>query len=345
MKLGIIGLPGSGKSTIFEALTGNTPTVSGRAESRIGTVQVPDARVAVLTDMYHPRKTIYAQVEYYLPGIAPSGPDKGKEQSIWGQTRDCDALVHIVRNFKGYGLADPVPYTDMYTIDQELILSDLLVVEKRIERIETDRSRNRETNSTERSLLEECLAHLEEEIPLRRFPHIATAPVLRGFAFLSAKPLLVLFNNDDDDSGIPPRPDSHIVDDGMVIRGKLEQELSQMTAEDAAEFLAEFGIEASAMDRVIKRSYSLLGLISFFTVGEDEVRAWTVRNNTPAMHAAGVIHSDMERGFIRAGVVSYEDLIAAGFYAAARKQGTVRLEGKTYEVQDGDIINVRFNVG
>lgn len=175
-------------------------------------------------------------------------------------------------------------------------------------------------------------------------PDIAMARKLRGFALLSAKPMLVLFNNADDDDRLPDVRSLTEAENCMVIRGKLEQELAQMSAEDAAEFLQEFNIGQSAMDRVILESYALLGLISFLTIGKDEVRAWTIKKGTPAVDAAEVVHSDMKRGFIRAEVLSYDDLMEAGTYAAARKKGTVRLEGKNYEVKDGDIIDFRFNV-
>ena len=344
MKLGTIGLPGSGKSTIFEALTQNAPESGRKDESRIGTVYVPDPRVEILSDMYHPRKTIFAQVEYFLPGFMSAGQDVNKGQNIWVQVRDCDALIHIVRNFSGYGMEDPTPLDDFHETDQELILADLLVVEKRIERIQVDKKRHRTIDPKEIALLEECKSHLDNETPLRRFPEIASSQLLRGFAFLSAKPMLVLFNNNDEDNDIPRGEDLDVVEECMVIRGKLEQELSQMPENEATEFLEEFNISASAMDRVIKRSFHLLGLISFFTVGEDEVRAWTIREQTLAPDAAEVIHSDIKKGFIRAEVVSYDDLMESGSHAAARKKGTVRLEGKTYEILDGDIINFRFNV-
>lgn len=192
--------------------------------------------------------------------------------------------------------------------------------------------------------MQQCAASLENDIPLRKNKPLANAQPLKGFAFLSAKPMLVLFNNEEDDDALPAA--AGIIDKEFcqVIRGKLEHELAQMSAEEADEFLSEFNITASAMDRVISQSYELLGLISFFTVGEDEVRAWTIRKGTAAVDAAGVIHTDLQKGFIRAEVLSYDDFITAGTYAAARKNGTVRLEGKTYEVQDGDIVHVRFNV-
>lgn len=340
MKLGIIGLPGSGKSTTFEALTQSILPEGHKGENRIGTIQVPDKRLAVLREMYNPKRTIYAQVEYLLPGML----GQKRDQKIWNQVRDCDALIHVVRNFGVYGFEKPRPYHDFQAMDQELILADLVVVEKKLENIELDRRRDKKTTPQEVSLLNQCLKNLENETPLRKCPDLASAHQLRGYAFLSAKPMLVMFNNEDEDDAIPEAKDLTSTENCTVIRGKLEQELAQMSVEEAEEFLSEFNITASAMDRVIKQSYELLGLVSFFTVVNDEVKAWTVKKQTQAVDAAGVIHTDMQKGFIRAEVVSYEDLMSAGTYPEARKKGSVRLEGKTYEVQDGDIITFRFNV-
>jgi GTP-binding protein YchF len=340
MKLGIIGLPRSGKSTVFEALTHNILSKDHKGETRIGTVRVPDRRVDVLSNMYQPQKTIYAQVEYFLPEVLHQQQD----QKIWIQVRDCDALIHVVRNFGGYGFETPTPYQDLKIIDQELILNDLVVIEKKLEHVDLDKKRGKKIDPAELSLLHQCHETLEKETPLRNVPELASAHLLKGYAFLAAKPMLVLFNNEDDDDGFPGDTDSTTLENGMVIRGKLEQELAQMSDEDARDFLTEFNITASAMDRVIQRSYELLGLMSFFTIGKDEVRAWTIKRKTPAVDAAGVIHTDMKKGFIRAEVVSFNDLTSAGSYPEARKQGKVRLEGKTYEVQDGDIIEFRFNV-
>ncbi len=343
MKLGIIGLPGSGKMAIFEALTGNMLGPAHKGEDRVGTVKVPDQRIDVLSDMYQPRKTIYAQVEYFLPK-AGGGREKGRDQNVWTPVRDCDALIQVVRNFSAYGLDPAAPCDDIVALDQEMILADLMVVEKRLERIAQDRRRGKDVLSEEKTLLEQCRTHLEEETPLRRIPELAAAPPLRGFAFVSAKPVLILINNEDEDEALPELGALVRQETCAVIRAKLEHELAQMTPQEAEAFLADFNISESAADRVIKSSYSLLGLISFFTVGEDEVRAWTIRTATQAVNAAGAIHSDIQKGFIRAEVCAYADLIAAGSHAAARKNGTVRLEGKTYEVKDGDIINFRFNV-
>ncbi len=344
MKLGIIGLPQSGKSTVFEALTKNISETAHKGEDRIGTIRVPDSRIDVLSEMYEPQKTIYAQVEYFLPGTARAKKDQTGDQSIWTATRDCDALIQVIRNHAAAGPAEKLPHEDLRHMEQELILADLVVVEKRLERIEHDHKRGKKMDPKEHALLMDCRRNLENEIPLRKIEDLAAARKLRGFALLSAKPLLVLFNNDDDDDQLPEIKNLTESEICLVIRGQLEQELSQMSAEDAAEFLNEFNIDESATDRVIRSSYELLGLISFFTVGKDEVRAWTIKKETPAVDAAGAIHSDMQKGFIRAEVLAYDDLMEAGTHAAARKKGTVRLEGKTYEVKDGDLINFRFNV-
>ncbi len=344
MKLGIIGLPQSGKSIVFEALTRNTIETGNKSKDRIAAVKVPDGRVDFLSDMYKPKKTIYAQVEYFLPGIGTQGKDKSKDQSIWTKIRDCDALIHVVRNFAGFGFDEPEPYNDFIKLDQEVIIEDLVVIEKRLERLEQDRKRKRDINKEEVTLLKECLESLEKEIPLRKNSDLSSAHVLKGFAFVSAKPKLVLFNNEDDDDKVPEVEALTSKEDCMIIRGKLEQELAQMSVEDAEDFLNEFNITASAMDRVIKRSYELLGLISFFTVGDDEVRAWTIKDSTKAVDAAGAIHTDFQKGFIRAEVLAYNDLMDAGTYNEAKKQGIVRLEGKEYGVRDGDVINFRFNI-
>jgi len=340
MKLGVIGLSGVGKSTVFEALTQTAADAVYTGEDQITTVQVPDRRVSVLNDMYQRKKTIYARIEYFLPGRVGQKMD----YTLWNKVRDCDALIHVVRNFGGYGLQAPTPYDDVLALEQELVLADLMVVEKRLERIQMDRSQGKSMIDQEMSFLNACLKHLEDEVPLRQNSDLATADLLRGFSFVSAKPMLVLFNNEDEDDRIPEDGELTAGQNCMVIRGKLEQELAQMSDEEAESFLAEFGISASAKDRVIKQSYELLGVVSFFTVEGHEVRAWTVKKDTHAVDAADVIHSDMKRGFIRAEVISFDDLMEAGSYNEARKKGTVRLEGKNYPVQDGDIVKFRFNV-
>jgi GTP-binding protein YchF len=334
MKLGIIGLPGAGKTTVFEALTQRVTHVGKKEGTCISTSHVPDKRVDVLSRIFKPKKTTYAQVEYLLPG----------QQDFLNAVRESDALVHVIRNFKVYGLKGPDPYDHFRNLEQELIISDLVVAEKRLDRLTAESKKGRKGSCDELALLTECCKNLNDGFPLRNFPHIANSPLLRGFAFLSAKPMLVLFNNEDDDEKIPHIKGLSDSEDCMVIRAKLEQELAQMSPEEAADFLSEFKIASSAKDRVVSKSYALMGLISFFTVGDDEVRAWTIKKGTQAIDAAEVIHTDLKKGFIRAEVLSFDEFIAAGSFAEARKRGTVRLEGKTYVVEDGDIITIRFNV-
>ena len=343
MKLGIVGLPQSGKTTIFEALTHNISDTGQKGENRIGTVNVPDNRLNELFAIFQPKKKIYAQVEYFLPG-RPVQKEKKLDQSFWTPVRDMDALIHVVRNFGGYGYNAPTPFEDFLKLDQEIILIDLFTVERRLERLDLDQKRGKKTSSLELGLLMECQKKLETEIPLRKCPELASAQELKGYAFISAKPMLVLFNNEDEDDCIPEVVRLSSRETCAVIRGKLEHELAQMSKEEAQEFLTEFNIPASAKDRIIKQSYDLLGLISFFTYNDEEVKTWTVKQETQAIDASGLIHSDIKKGFLRAEVLSFNDLMVAGSFQEARKKGTVRLEGKTYPVQDGDIITFRFNI-
>jgi GTP-binding protein YchF len=344
MKLGIIGLAGSGKTTVFEALTREFADSGSRSETRIGTIHVPDERIDRLSEMYQPKKTIYAQVEYLLPGKGEQKKTGSEDDALMRAVRDTDALIHVVRNFAAYGMESADPENDFLLLDQELMQTDLKVAERRLERRTAEAKKGRPVDKEEQNQLEQCKKALEQEIPLRRMPDLARSRLLRGYGLMSAKPTLVLFNNADEDETPPETGDAVSRETCRVIRGKLEHELAQMSGEEAAELLAEFNIAASATDRVIRASYEILGLISFFTVGEDEVRAWTIPRRTPAVEAAGAIHSDIQKGFIRAEIVSYTDLMAAGSMAGAKKNAALRLEGKTYEVADGDIINFRFNV-
>ena len=344
MKLGIIGHPGSGKKTLFEAFTGMSIEISQKQEDLVFTITVPDERIDHLSKIYQPKKTIYAQVAYYLSAQNTGQKEAQKTESMWAGLRNCDALIHVVRNFKMYGMDEPSPEKDYLKLSEEMILADYLVVEKRIERIYKERNK-KNVNNNELDLLKQCLELLEKNQPIRYNHDLALAPELKGFAFITARPTLILFNNEDEDNSLTDLPDCMKNETVLPIRGKLEQELSQMSAQEAAEFLEEFDISASAMTRIITASYELMGLISFFTVGEDEVRAWTIPKNTSADNAAGAIHTDFKKGFIRAEVLSYMDFIDANSkYAEALKNGTVRLEGKNYIVHDGDIIHFRFNV-
>jgi len=343
MKLGITGLPLSGKTTIFEALTGLQHEPEKKSELRRALVKVPDERIDRLSEIFNPNKKIYATIEYILPSqTAVSG--KPGEDSRLNSIRDCDAFIHVLRNFKLTGSDQPSPAQDFKKLDEELLFNDLVVTEKRIERLELDKKRHRQIDEKEEKLLHRCHEILESNEPLRHYPDIANAPELKGFAFLSGRPVLVILNNSDDDKNLPDLPGITDREICTVVQGEIEYEISQMNPEDAETFLKEYGISEPAVNKVIRLSYDLLGLISFLTVGKDEVRAWTIKKNTAAVDAAEAVHSDIKKGFIRAEVVSYKDFIEAGSYAEARKHGKVRLEGKTYIVQDGDIIDFRFNV-
>ena len=345
MRLGIIGLPGSGKSTIFQALTRSTPEQRPHKGHRIAMVQVPDSRVDTLSKLFKPEKTVYARVEYLLPyGTKAYSPDGQSDESFLNEVRPCDALIHVVRNFHQLGGEAPHAQDDFIKLETDMIFADLVVVEKRLERLDLDKKRGKEISDEEQKLLEACQQMLEAQRPLRDDKELASAHLLKGYTLLSAKPVLVLFNNDDEDDTLPTWKEPPELCNPLVVRGKLEMELAELSPEEAAEFFTEYKIKSSATDRVIQHSCNVLGQISFFTVVHKEVRSWMVHIGTSALDAAEVIHSDMKRGFIRAEVLAYDDLIAAATYAQAKKDGKVRLEGKTYIVQDGDIINFHFNV-
>ncbi len=348
MKLGIIGFPQSGKSTLFNALTGARGEVIGkktsRTDQRIGTVRFEDERVDFLTELYKPKKTTRAQVEYLLPSQVAATTSSKTEDNLWNQVRVCDALLHVLRNFESPGGIAPTPEMDFWRGEEDMIINDLVVAEKRIDRIAMDRKKGKKPDNEEFTLLGTCREILENNEPLRSKPELATAQTLRGFTFLSAKPQLAIINNGDEDESMPELKTKPVDLETLVLRGRLEMEIASMASEEAEEFLEEYHIEASALDLVIKRSYSLLNLISFFTVLNDEVRAWTIRRNSSALEAAGTVHTDMQKGFIRAEVVSFDHLKEYGTFQEAKKAGHVRLEGKEHKVQDGDIINFRFNI-
>jgi len=345
MRLGIIGLPASGKSTVFQALTQGKPEQWAKKGALIGTVQVPDGRVDTLRQLFKPKKTVYACLEYLLPHgeTAYTHGEKGTE-ALWNEVRPCDALVHVVRNFHQPGGEAPHPKEDLAKLETEMIFADLVVVEKRIERIHMDRKRGQKINDEELVLLQACLKALECETPLRDDTELASAPLLKGYALLSAKPALTVFNNDEQDEKLPQWEAPHTFANAVVVRGKLERELAELSPEEAAEFFSAYHVESPATARLIQHSCHLLRLVSFFTVVHDEVRCWLIPEETTALDGAGVIHSDMKKGFIRAEVLTYDDLIAAGGYQKAKKEAKVRLEGKEYIVQDGDVIYFRFNV-
>lgn len=347
MKLGIVGLGRSGKTTIFNALTrrtGESAPPGGQVVPVLGVVPVPDHRVDWLSQLYKPQKTTHAQVTYMdlqgMPGMAES---KQEYMSLLlNHMRPMDAFLMVVRNFPDPVLGKPSPARDYRELADELIIADLGTVEKRLEKLSMEQKRGRKVPDSEKQMLQGCLDLLNQEKPLRCDPGLAAAPELRGFTLLSAKPLLVISNNADDDDQHPEIG----VEEGdiLVLRGQLEMEMAQLSESEAQAFREDFGIRESALTRVIQGSFALLKLATFLTVGDDEVKAWTIPRDLPAQEAAGAVHSDIQRGFIRAEVVSFDDLRRAGDHNGARKLGLVRLEGKTYPVQDGDVINFRFNI-
>ena len=362
MQIGIIGLPNSTKTTIFNALTRSQAQVaaysSGKAETNTAIVEVPDRRVTRLSELFQPQKTTYARIQYNdIAGLkAGIGQEGGLSGPLLNAISQNDALLHVVRAFQDDTIPHPEgsvdPARDLAALDFEFLFSDLTIVERRMERLAHDLAKRggyatRQADQHEFDLLMRLKENLEQEIPIR---DLALTPEekkqLRGYQPLTAKPVLVVLNVGDQGSD---RPDDYIAyshrhTDVLCLRGALEMEIAQLAEQEADLFLQEYGIQEPGLHRMIRLSYDLLGLHSFFTVGQDEVRAWTIEKGATAVQAAGTIHSDLARGFIRAEVVSYDALISAGSLAAARKQGQVRLEGRDYVVQNGDILTIRFNV-
>jgi len=357
MEVGIMGLAASGKSTVFGLLTGQEAASARRDAAQVGIARVPDARLGALSAMYEPEKTTPATVRYVdVPGI-PEEHRQGEAAFNLPELRSADALMVVVRAFADESVAHPMgsvdPLRDLRHIEEEFILQDQLVVERRLERIQKDLAKRKVPElERENLILKRCLEVLESERPLRAEDFSADEyRQLRGFTFLSLKPVLVVVNVGDDEMAEDPFTatawDQWRDRPGMAftrVCATLEHELSQLDGAEIAPFMKEYGITDRAIDRVIRESYRLLGSISFFTVGEDECRAWSVLTDTPAVEAGGVIHSDIQRGFIRAEVVPCDALLEAGSLAACREQGALRLEGKTYAVQDGEVVHFRFNV-
>jgi len=340
MKLALCGLPGSGKSTLFAALTSRRLMEGkGREESNQAQLPVPDERVDRLSKLYQPEKTIYAQVIYIDPAPPVAKPDDPTTR-LPVELRQADGLVEVVRNFDG-GFGAPTPREDHKTFQEELILNDLITVERRLERIEMDQKRGRKGDPEEVQLMEEARSLLSEERPLRVNSIFTDHPKLRGFGLLSSKPVIVAFNNDDEN---PDTPDIPLDDPVIVIRARIEAELAELGPEEREEFSADLDITESALDRLIAASYRSLDLISFFTVGKDEVRAWTIKRGETALEAAGAIHSDLKKGFIRAEIMRWDELLEHGSEAALKKAGLVKVVGKEHIVEDGDIAHIRFNL-
>lgn len=356
MELGIVGLPKAGKTTLFNTLTAShlaTDKFVSSKKTNVGVAGVPDPRLEALRDLFNPRRYVPATVTYVdVPGI---NKGEGPESPDLAELKNVDALVHVVRAFEDPEILHPDgavdPARDIATLDLELILADHSLIERRIDRLEkaVKRGLTPEEKREHQLLTETILPCLEAERPLRSL-ELATDDErrLRGFQLLSAKPLLAVVNvgearageGEAVAAGLAVGPGVKLV----VVSAPIEEEISRLPREEQRDFLAELGLAEPSLDRLLRASYGLLGLISFFTVGEDEVRAWTIRQGTPARQAAGTIHSDLERGFIRAEVVGWEELLRLKTLAACRDQGLLRLEGKDYVVQDGDVLHVRFNV-
>jgi hypothetical protein len=339
----LCGLPGTGKSTIFAALAGRRVSGGkGREETHQALLSVPDQRVDKLSAIYKPKKTIYAQVTYLDPA-GPTGTAGGADDptaKLPAELRQSDGLIEVVRNFEG-GLGQPNPAADHQAFHEDLLLNDLITVERRLERVAQERQRGRDIDQEEIRLLEQAKDILGAEEPLRQTPEVAGHTKLKGFGLLTAKPVIVVANNEEDD---PEPPDLGQGEEAVVIRAGIEAELAELAEDERAEFMADLGLSDSALDRLLAASLKAMKMISFFTVGTDEVRAWTVAQDTPAPQAAGTIHSDMEKGFIRAEVTRHEDLLEHGSEAAVKKVGLMKVVGKDYLVQDGDIFHVLFNV-
>ena len=356
MRLGIIGLPQSGKTTVFNALTrGDTPiTMSGgRFDVHTAVVDVPDERVDKLSAMFEPLKTIYAKVTYAdIAGLEGSAAKSGISGALLNQLNQLDGFVQVIRCFESAAVPHPAgsvdPARDIIAMDSELLLNDLIAVERKLERLVEERKKGagRDKAVIEREVLlfEKLKAVLSANQPLRDIELTAEEEkTLSGFGFLTRKPLLLLLNLSDGQPA-PAIDYPHLRSALVPLQGKLEMELAQLPIEDDEMFMSEYGIETLGLQRVISLSYDLLGLQSFFTVGKDEVRAWTVARGANAVESAAAIHTDLAKGFIRAEVVAYTDLLALGGMVEARAKGKLRLEGKEYIVQDGDIVHIRFNL-
>ncbi len=355
MRLGIIGLPGSGKTTLFNALTHSSlPTgmSTGQFEVHTAVVNVPDPRVDKLKAMYKPRKTTYTQVTYVDIG----GLDKGiGEGGLKGQFRNelaqLDGFLHVVRVFQNDNVPHPSgsidPMRDIQMLDGEFLLTDLVAVEQRIEKLDAESRRKGRTMEKalidEMELMQRIKAHLESDKPLRDLGLTeAEIKPLRGYGFLTLKPTLIVLNAGED--GTAPEIDyPHEKSRVVTLQARIEAELSQLDPEDAAVFMEEYGITELSAQKVIRLSYELMAIQSFFTVGEDEVRAWSIGIGATAPEAAGAIHTDLQKGFIRAEVMAYDDLIAGGSEAALKATGKLRLEGRDYIVKDGDIVHIRHS--
>jgi GTP-binding protein YchF len=354
MQTGIIGLPQVGKTTLFRILTKAHLDAKGGQGTHVGVAKVPEPRLLELAKLYTPKKITYATVNYVDLG----GMQKERMRDSLASLREVDAIAHVIRVFDdpsvphAEGSIDPL--RDATNLELELILSDHEQIAKRLEKLDKELKKKKDTqNELEKTVLEKCKAHLEAEKPLRELNLTAEErKPIGGFLFLSARPMLYVLNLGDDEAGeldsaverhklgaLQGRPNTAVV----AICGRLEAELAEMDEREAAELLASYGLKEPGLNRLIRATYDLMGLLQFFTAGEPEVRSWTIHKGSTAVKAAGAIHSDIEKGFIRAEVVKWNDLLAAGSIAAAKEKAQVRLEGKEYLVQEGDVILFRHS--
>jgi GTP-binding protein YchF len=346
MKIGLVGFAGSGKTTVFNAMTGLDVPVGFGGELRLGTTRVPDPRIDRLSAIFSPKKTTYAEMTFCdIPG-EHGAEKKGLSGRSLQQIREQEALCLVIRDFENPALADaPDASGDLEAFQAECIFADHEIVEKRI-----DRGRKEKANPIELIAFEKVLAALEEERPIRSIPESeVNRGFLKGYGLLTDKPLLVAVNVPEERAGEPMAEDvaariEEIGGAGLVLSASLEADIAGLDPDDQAAFLEDIGVEESALGRFIRAAYGLLDLISFFTVGPDEVRAWTIRRGTHAKEAAGRIHTDLERGFIRAEVTPYEVFMELGSEQAVKDAGKLQVEGKDYVVSDGDIMHIRFNV-
>jgi GTP-binding protein YchF len=369
LKIGIVGLSNSGKTTVFNALTGQNletaiyPTTSG--EPAMGVVKVPDARLEKLSGIFKPKKTTHAAVEY-IDYIGLTRGDAQQNRKVFDLIKDVDAIAHVVRAFENNAVIHPLtsvnPLRDIETVELELVFGDFELIEKRLHRMEEASRKGKKSDESEKRLLLKCKGALEKEIPLRNIDFTEDeGQAMRHLQFISIKPEVIVLNIGENDLNTDKpkelqnafkrwfesksKDSSRITHYSLLsLCGKIEMEIAGLSPEDAKLFLDDLGIEEPALSKLIHVCYDVLGLISFFTYVGDEVKSWTIPKGTNALAAAGKIHSDIERGFIRAEVVSFENFVAFRSIHAVKEKGLLRLEGKTYEVKDGDIINFRFNV-
>jgi GTP-binding protein YchF len=347
-RVGILGLPQSGKSTVFEILMqGAGGGAAGPSRDQMGTVRVPDQRIDQLSALFKPKKTTYTQIQFVdsaaaghvTARVAAKGPD------LFSSVRNCDMLMAVVRDFDNPSVPAPRgvdPARDLRDLQAELVLNDLAIVEGRVEKIDKELRIGKKQGEREHAVLVRCRERLEAEQPLREVAFdVEEERLLRGYQLLTRKPLLVVWNEDESPRSAPP-PDGAETR-SVRLRAHLEREIVALPPEERPAFRAELGVVEDGLSMLIRACYELLGLISFFTVGPDEVRAWTIRRGEHAVDAAGEIHSDLARGFIRAEVIDWQRLVELGGTSGARTAGQLRLEGRDYVVSDGDCMEIRFN--